>query len=44
MESLEEGLGGPEPAGEEVGEGEGGDQSEVESEDYHLVLMEGAGH
>ena len=44
VESLEEGLGGPEPAGEEVGEREGGDQSEVESEDDHLVLTEGTGH
>ena len=44
VECLEEGLGGPDPAGEEVGEGEGGYQSEIESEEYHLVLTEGAGH
>ena len=44
VECLEEGLGGPDPAGEEVGEGEGGYQSEIESENYNLVLMKGTGH
>ena len=41
MQELQEALGGPDPAGEQVGHWEGGEEAEIESQGYRLVLTEG---